>query len=105
METGYEIEQGTLRIHVPEELDHHVAEKIRNETGIMMEQRMIHTILFDFERTTFMDSSGIGVVLGRVKQMRLVGGVVEVCNMREQIRKILSMAGVLEVVSLWEEKV
>lgn len=104
METGYQMQQGVLRIVVPEELDHCIAEKIRNETGAILAQRNIHTILFDFANTTFMDSSGIGVVVGRVKQMRSIGGIVKICNLNPQINKILTMSGVLQVVSIWEEK-
>ena len=98
MEAGYQVEQGTLRILVPQELDHHVAEKIRMESEMIIEQRQIRQVDFDFSQTQFMDSSGIGVIIGRVKRMRQKQGSAMATHVSGQVYRILRMAGLTEVI-------
>ena len=103
MEAGYQVEQGTLRILVPQELDHHVAEKIRMESEMIIEQRQIRQVDFDFSQTQFMDSSGIGVIMGRYRQIYLLGGEVWAVHVGERMKKILNMSGVTKIMQLYEE--
>lgn len=104
MEAGYQVEQGILRIYVPEELDHHIAEKIREESETIMQQRQIRQVIFDFSNTTFMDSSGIGMIIGRVKRMRGVNGEVIACHVTPQIHRILCMSKMQDVISIHREE-
>lgn len=104
MDTGYEVDGMTLVIHVPKELDHHLAEKVRQEAETIMEGRLIRHIIFDFKNTDFMDSSGIGVIIGRCKAMRLYGGKVEVCNVGERIQRILRVSGLEQIVGVMEDE-
>ena len=103
MDTGYEVDGMTLIIHVPKELDHHLAEKVRQESEAIIEGRIIRHIIFDFKNTDFMDSSGIGVIIGRCRTMRFYGGRVEVCNATERIKRILKASGVERIVEMVEE--
>ncbi len=104
MDTGYEVDGMTLIIHVPKELDHHLAEKVRQESEAIMEGRLIRHIIFDFKNTDFMDSSGIGVIIGRCRTMRLYGGKVDVCNAGERIKRILKVSGLEQIVGVMEEQ-
>ena len=70
MECEYQIKGTTLRIFLPQELDHHVSARLREEADLMVETHFIRTIIFDFSGTDWMDSSGIGVILGRYKNMK-----------------------------------
>ena len=63
-------------IEVPKELDHHSAEYIREEADRILSERNIRSIVFDFAKTSFMDSSGIGMIMGRYKSIRFLGGKV-----------------------------
>lgn len=94
------MEQGTLRILVPRELDHHVAEKIRRESEMIIGQRQINQVDFDFSQTQFMDSSGIGVIIGRVKRMSQNHGRVMATHVSSQVYRILCMAGLTEVITI-----
>ena len=68
--------QGTsLTVRLPEELDHPASDLIRKETDRIMGQTYIKTIIFDFEETTFMDSSGIGLIMGRYRALGMGKGV------------------------------
>ena len=100
MEANYQVEDNRLRIYVPEELDHHVADKIRRESDVIMEERNIRRVIFDFSETTFMDSAGVGMLLGRVKRLRPVGGVIEACHVGKNVYRILSMSGLESVISI-----
>lgn len=72
----YQIQENCLTIFLPHELDHHSAEEIRKLSDRLVEKNHIKHIIFDFKETNFMDSSGIGVIMGRYKQISLFGGAV-----------------------------
>lgn len=91
-----------LIIFVPSELDHHNAKKIRICADRMMESRNIKRILFDFQKTNFMDSSGIGVIMGRYKNMHFMGGTVEAVHVNERVKKILTLSGVSKIIRIYE---
>ncbi len=91
---SYEKRQGTLYLHLPPEIDHHSSREIRDKTEEYLRESGIRRIVFDFSRTTFMDSSGIGALLGRYKRMKERGGSVAVCGVDERIRRLLRISGV-----------
>jgi len=91
---GYEQLQSTLVLHLPTEIDHHSSKEIRERTEGYLREGQIRQIVFDFSKTTFMDSSGIGALLGRYKRMRERGGSVMIYGADPQIRRILRIAGV-----------
>ena len=93
MECEYQIKGNTLRIVVPQELDDHVASQIQEETDLLANTYYIRNIVFDFKRTEFIDSSGIGVILGRYKNMKFSGGKVTAENLNERMQKIFVMSG------------
>ena len=72
----YQVEENCLTIFLPGELDHHNAEEIRKGSDKLIEENHIKCVIFDFQETNFMDSSGIGVIMGRYKLVYLLGGEV-----------------------------
>lgn len=93
MECEYKVKGIELRIVLPGELDHHVASQIQKETDLLISTYHIRRIIFDFQCTDFMDSSGIGVILGRFRNARFSGGKILAENMNPRIRKLLVMSG------------
>ena len=65
-----------MTIRLPEEVDHFVADRLREEAGEILVERNVREVVFDFRKTVFMDSSGIGLVMGRFREMELIGGKV-----------------------------
>ena len=63
----YEAKGQVLVIHLPKELDHHNCRNLRYETDLLLSENYITRMVFDFSRTVFMDSSGIGILLTRYK--------------------------------------
>ena len=74
----YEARGQALVIHLPGELDHHNCRNLRYETDLLLAENYITRLVFDFSKTVFMDSSGIGILLNRYKQMEGSGGKVAI---------------------------
>lgn len=100
----FQVKKKTLIIRMPKELDHHSAEKIRTEADRMIAEKNINQVEFDFRDTDFMDSSGIGVIMGRYQNVRLLGGVVEATHVNDRIFKVLQLAGVTKVIGIDRER-
>lgn len=98
MEIIYEIRGDILVAELYGEMDHHASEKIRNDIDGMMEMYGLNKLIFDFGRVTFMDSAGIGIVLGRYRRLQERGGAVAIAACMPKVRSILEMAGVLTVI-------
>ncbi len=100
----YEAEGQTLIIHLPGELDHHNCQKLKYETDLLMAENYISRIIFDFSGTRFMDSSGIGVLLNRYKQMKAGGGRASYYGAGPQVTRVLKIAGIPALMNQYETK-
>lgn len=92
-----------LCIRMPKEVDHHLAIGINQKADEMICDSEVQHLIFDFSDTDFMDSSGIGVILGRYKKISCFGGKVYVIHANMQIRKILLMSGIQKIVEILED--
>ena len=99
----YEVQENCLTIFLPGELDHHNAEEIRKRSDYLIDQNHIRYVIFDFTDTTFMDSCGIGVIMGRYKRIYMLGGEVCAVHTSERMKKILTMSGVTRIMQIYEE--
>lgn len=100
----YQVQENYLTIYLPGELDHHNAEDIRKDADRLIERNHIKYVIFDFASTNFMDSSGIGVIMGRYRMVYLLGGEVWAIHANHRIRKILTMSGVTKIMQIYEEE-
>ncbi len=100
----YRIQENCLTIFLPRELDHHNAEDIRKTSDQLIDKKHIKHVIFDFDGTNFMDSSGIGVIMGRYKKVNLLGGGVWASHANERMKKILMMSGVTKIMQMCEEE-
>ena len=100
----YEAKGQTLIIHMPPELDHHNSRNLRYETDLLMSENYVSRIIFDFSKTDFMDSSGIGILLNRDKQMKASGGTVSFYGASPQILRVLRIGGMLGLMAQYETK-
>ena len=94
-----------LIVHLPVELDHHCTEELRKEIDRMLEKEPVSELEFDFSKTAFMDSAGVGMILGRYKIMRALDGRMAVSHMSAQIRRILALSGIQNHIPLEKEEV
>lgn len=82
------------------ELDHHTAGQLREQIDAAVERLHPKCLRMDFRDVTFMDSSGVGLVMGRYRLMRLTGGCLLVCGAGERVRQMMRMAG-LDSLDIW----
>ncbi|MGN0369387.1 MAG: anti-sigma factor antagonist [Butyrivibrio sp.] len=86
-------------IHPRGDLDHHVIEGIRNEIDEEITSKRIYRLAFDFRDVGFMDSSGIGLIMGRYKKIRGAGGEIFVCNLNCSMQRIFKLSGLFRITS------
>ncbi|MBP3255156.1 MAG: anti-sigma factor antagonist [Clostridia bacterium] len=72
MNVRFERENKELVFEMTEEIDHHQAEELRRSLDYEIQRYMPRKVVFDFDKVTFMDSAGIGLVLGRYKMMKML---------------------------------
>lgn len=84
----------TLSVLLTGELDHHSAAPLRVELDALLSDRSIHRLVLDLSGVSFMDSSGLGVVLGRYKLLKEHGGSMRIRGASRPVGRILKMAGV-----------
>ncbi len=87
-----------LIVRLAGELDHYCAQSVRRELDSLIADRSIRWLVLDFSHLQFMDSSGIGVILGRYRQLRDRGGQVGVIHMNPHIARIFHMSGMDRVI-------
>lgn len=95
-------EQRTLTLSVTGEVDHHSAKEIMKETDRLMEERLPKTVTVDLSGVTFMDSSGIAVLLRIYKRVSALGGTVTVSGAPAQALRVLKTAGLHKLLSFTE---
>ncbi len=103
MQTKYEIEELGLAVWVPKELDHHHADVLRAEVELLIQIYHVRNLVFDFEQTEFMDSSGIGVLIGRCRNLGYCNGVVYARNLNGRVEKIFNAGGLGKIIYVLSE--
>ena len=104
METVYLENDKTLIIKVTEEIDHHMVEKLRRKADYEIERNIPRKVILDFNQVSFMDSAGIGFILGRYRNISTLGGSLEMVNVSETVNKILIMSGVSKLININKEE-
>jgi len=93
MDVRLEVIGTTLVVKIDGEIDHHNTAKIKAEIEREMNLNNIVNLILDFDGVTFMDSSGIGMIAGRYKEINARGGKVMLIRVNRQIDKILEISG------------
>ncbi|MBQ7925787.1 MAG: anti-sigma factor antagonist [Lachnospiraceae bacterium] len=94
----FQVIENCLMIKLPEEVDHHRAGYISERADCFIAQSAVEHVVFDFEDTQFMDSSGIGIIAGRYKQIACLGGKVYAIHANPQILRMLTLSGLNKLV-------
>ena len=100
MTSGFEKSGTVLTVHLPAELDHPASDEIRRESDRIIGHDYIKNMIFDFSETVFMDSSGIGLIIGRCKNMNYGGGSVEAEHLNARIEKIFLVSGLNKIIKV-----
>lgn len=100
METLLEYDKDTMIVRLNGELDQHYASVLRAEIDANVTRHGVRKIVFDFSRVGFMDSSGIGVIMGRYRLMQSVGGSVSAFGVSKRLDRLIEMSGIKRIVTV-----
>lgn len=79
------------------ELDHHSAKMVAAELDKIIQNEKLDILIMDLEHLSFMDSSGIGVILGRYKQLKEKNATLQFIHVPKSCDKLLSMSGIYSI--------
>ncbi len=97
------LKEGELTAVLSGEIDHHSAREIRGAIDEAAAKVKPKLLTLDFSAVQFMDSSGVGLIMGRCKLMQLWGGRVKITNLPPKIEKIVSLAGLNQLCMIVKE--
>ncbi len=102
MEVNIEIIKDFLVVNLKGEIDHHNAFAIRSEVDRKIEETKIYNLIFNFSKITFMDSSGIGMVIGRYRLLKVKDGKVFVTNLSKDVYRIFEISGLFKIINNYD---
>lgn len=92
----------TLVVYIDGEIDHHSVEEIREFVDKEFRRSNCINIAFDFENVNFMDSSGIGMMIGRYKNAGIRGGRVIACHINKELERIFQISGLHKIIKVFD---
>ena len=98
MENSFSIVEDRLMYRMPREIDQHVATGICKDIDMMIDAGGIREVIMDFEDTMFMDSSGVGIVIGRSRKLKYMNGKIGVKNLSERMKRIFRVNNLYSLV-------
>jgi stage II sporulation protein AA (anti-sigma F factor antagonist) len=105
MDLQYRLTEEKLVVPMPKEVDHHVAKSMSREIDFLIDSWHVRHLIFDFSNTDFMDSSGIGILIGRKRMMDLYRGEVCASNLGERVARIFEKSGLFGIIRVLDEEV
>jgi stage II sporulation protein AA (anti-sigma F factor antagonist) len=94
------VADGVLFVRLHGELDHHAAEKIRDNIEQALENIRYRGLALSFRGIDFMDSSGLGLILGRYRSVTQHGGRMSLCEVSPPLLKLFELSGLLKIMSV-----
>ena len=103
---GFEVEEGeaSLVLTLYGEIDHHSAVQIRTEMDALLLERQPKKVVLNLSNIEFMDSSGLGLIMGRYSLMQKLGGELTLKHPHERLLKIFTLAGLQRIITIEDEE-
>jgi stage II sporulation protein AA (anti-sigma F factor antagonist) len=98
------IERQTLFLRLNGELDMNTTENLRQAIDNEIERRGIRTVILNLEDVSFIDSSGLGVILGRYKKLLPMGGKIMISNVPPHIYKVMELSGLPKIIRFFSDE-
>lgn len=98
----FDSKDNKLIVQLVGELDHHSAAEVRNKIDDRLEREKITKLIMNFSGVTFMDSSGIGVVIGRYKKLVAQNGSVCVTDVKDSIKRVFELSGMFKIIKIFD---
>ncbi|MCD7033291.1 anti-sigma F factor antagonist [Metabacillus sp. GX 13764] len=100
----FTVKESVLCIRLSGELDHHTAEELRDQVKEHLQSKELKSIVLNLGDLSFMDSSGLGVILGRYKQVKQLGGEMVICSISPSVKRLFDMSGLFKIIRLEENE-
>lgn len=104
MDLELKLVRNTLVVRIKGELDMLVAEKLRREIDNRLDSREINTLIINLDQVTFIDSSGLGVIIGRYKKVSAAEGRMYIVGARPSVEKILFFSGINKLIPMFKSE-
>ena len=98
----YSILNGRLTYKMPEEIDHHMAKETMKLIGEKIDDYLPMSCILDYKNVSFMDSSGIAVILFTLRKMRELEGELRLQNLPQNVEKVIRAAGIQRLIKITE---
>ncbi|MBQ8163106.1 MAG: anti-sigma factor antagonist [Clostridia bacterium] len=93
-------ENQTLNVKIKGDIDHHCAKRVREKIDDAIFSKKPYKISLDLSEVDFMDSSGLGLILGRYTNATDIGAKFSLCNPNKRVKKILHLAGIERIMDI-----
>lgn len=103
MKLACKVQGRNMIVKIQGEIDHHSSEMLREKIDKAYDRSYARNIIFDFSDITFMDSSGIGVIMGRYRNISQQGGQVAIVHLQPQIERVFQLSGLHKIIHKYEQ--
>ena len=103
MKTNYSEIDRSLTLKFDGEIDHHSCGEISVVADDAIKKYLPLKVVFDFQNVKFMDSAGIGMIIGRYKLLIRFGGSAKMINVSDDIKRIFNMVGIFKIIPIASE--
>lgn len=104
MPVAFQKKQRKLIAQLSGEIDHHSAQGLRMQIDVKLAQDKPGVLCLDFKDVTFMDSSGVGLVMGRYRKLQTWGGSLELRGMSGAVQRIMCLSGIERIAAIAEKR-
>ncbi|KXG78139.1 Anti-sigma F factor antagonist [Fervidicola ferrireducens] len=105
MGVTFKVYNDILIVNLKGELDHHMARIVNEKLDEYLMRQTFKKILFNFKHVNFMDSSGVGMLIGRYKSFQKIGGKVGAVNLGKQVRRIFEISGLFNIIPCYNDEI
>ncbi|WP_182199459.1 anti-sigma F factor antagonist [Paraliobacillus salinarum] len=104
LKVDWNIKENVLLVRISGELDHHEAEKFKNDWQNLLSKVDVQHVVLNLGDLSFMDSSGLGVILGRYKEIKQMDGEMIVCSISPAVKRLFELSGLFKIIRLEESE-
>jgi stage II sporulation protein AA (anti-sigma F factor antagonist) len=90
-----------LVVKIIGDLDHHVVNNLKEKIEQNYKHSNAQNIIFDFSDVKFMDSSGIGLIIGRYKFLKGMGSELAIANIKDELKPIIEISGLEKIIKFY----
>ncbi|MFB1050441.1 anti-sigma F factor antagonist [Paraliobacillus sp. JSM ZJ581] len=100
LKVDWNVKENVLLVRLSGELDHHEAERFKTDWQRILYEVDVQHVILNLGELTFMDSSGLGVILGRYKELKQIKGEMIVCSISPAVKRLFELSGLFKIIRL-----